>query len=84
MDTIDSTSFPIDYHRIVDRFVSEKLRPRLNSGGYSPETVRVLRALEWELLGLIDAQREINRKAKGEYVDKRRQSDSTRYEGPSL
>jgi hypothetical protein len=80
MDTIDATSFTVDYHQIVDRFICEKLRPRLNSGGYSSETVRVLKALEWELLGLIDAQRESNRKAKGDYVGTRRQYSETGHE----
>lgn len=56
--------FAIDYLAIVDRFLNEKLRPRLNSGAFSPETVRVLKALEWELIGLIDAQRPNNRKRK--------------------
>jgi hypothetical protein len=65
MDRQGAKFFQFDYLAIVDKFLNEKLRVRLNSGGYSPETVRVLRALESELVGLIDAERCDNRKLSG-------------------
>lgn len=66
-----ATSSRVNYLVVIDQFLNDKLRKRINAQAYSAETVKVLEALEWELIELINAQRFINRKAKDVYVRER-------------
>lgn len=63
MNRVGATSHQrIDYHTVIDRFINEKLLPRIRSNAYSDPEMALLRRLEWELFELMADQRRDNRK----------------------
>jgi hypothetical protein len=62
MDRHGAVRLNLDYHDIVDRFINEKLRPRIRSNAYTEKEMALLRRLEWELLEIMADQRCDNRK----------------------